>query len=45
MAGTFLTYLLIAQIEELVELDSTVGKRTECTLLLEISSDLWVGDI
>jgi hypothetical protein len=38
------THLLVAQIEELVELDSTVRKCAECTFLLEISSDLRIGD-
>ena len=38
------TYLLIAQIQELVQLNSTVRERAEGSFLLEISGDLGIGN-
>jgi hypothetical protein len=38
------THLLIAQIQELVQLNSTVRERAEGSLLLEISGDLGIGN-
>ena len=38
------THLFIAQIQELVKLNSTVGEGTEGPLLLEVGGDLRVGN-
>lgn len=38
------TDLLVAQIQQLVELDTTVGKGTEGSPLLEFSGNCGVGD-
>jgi hypothetical protein len=38
------THLLIAQVKELFQLDSTVREGTEGTLLLDVSGHLGVGD-
>ena len=38
------TYLLIAQVKELVKLDTTVRERAERPLLLEVGGDLGVGN-
>ena len=40
-----MTHLLIAQIQELVELNTTVRERTERPLLLELSGEGGVGDV
>ena len=40
-----ITHLLIAQIQELVELNTTVRERTERPLLLELSGEGGVGDV
>lgn len=42
--GDVHTHLFIAQIQELVEFNSTVGERTERPLLLELSGEGGVGD-
>lgn len=38
------THLLVAQVQELVELNTTVGESTERPLLLEVGGDLGVGN-
>jgi len=38
------THLLVAHVQELIELNATVGEGTESPLLLEISGDLRVGN-
>ena len=38
------TYLLVAQVQELVELNAAVGEGAERPLLLEVGSDLGIGD-
>ena len=38
-----MTHFLLAQVQELIELDAPVGEGTERPLLLEISSQLRVG--
>lgn len=38
------THVFIAHIQELVELNATVRKGTECPLLLEVGGDLRVGN-
>lgn len=38
------THLLVAQVQKLVELDSAVRERAERALLLEVGSDLGVGN-
>jgi hypothetical protein len=43
MTGTW-TDLLVAQIQQLVELDTTVGKGTEGPPLLKFSGDFGVSD-
>ena len=40
-----MTHLLIAQIQELVELNTTVRERTERPLLLELGGEGGVGDV
>ena len=40
-----MTHLLITQIQELVELDSTVGECTERPLLLELGCEGGIGDL
>lgn len=39
------THLLVAQVQELVELDAAVGEGTEGPPLLEVGGDLGVSDI
>ena len=38
------THLLVAQVQELVKLNSAVGEGAERALLLEVGSDLGVGN-
>ena len=38
------THLLVAQVQELVKLNSAVGEGAERPLLLEVGSDLGVGN-
>jgi len=38
------THLLVAHVQELIELNATVGEGTESPLLLEISGDLRVSN-
>jgi hypothetical protein len=38
------THLFIAQVEELLKLNTTVRERTECALLLEVGGDLGVSN-
>ena len=42
--GDGLAYLLVAQVQELVELNAAVGEGAERPLLLEVGSDLGVGN-
>ena len=44
ISGRKKTDLFIAQIQELVKLNSTVGEGTEGPLLLEVGGDLRVGN-
>ena len=39
------THLLVAEVEELIELDPTVGERAERPLLLELGGEGGVGDL
>lgn len=39
------THVFIVHVEQLVEFYPTIGKSPECSLLLEIGSDLGVCDI
>lgn len=43
--GYSMAHLLVAQVQKFVELDATVGERTECPLLLELSGEGWVGNL
>lgn len=38
------THLLVAQVQELIKLNTTVRERAERPLLLEVGGDLGVGD-
>lgn len=40
-----ITHVLVGQIQELLELDSTVGEGAERSPLLNVSSDLGIGNV
>jgi hypothetical protein len=37
-------YIVIRHVQEFFELNSTIRKRAECPLLLEVGGDLGIGD-
>ena len=44
-ASSAWTYIFVAHIQEFVELNASVRKRAEATLLLHVGSDLGVGNV